>query len=272
MVIKSEVMKYFRPVVMVCLFFALVMPACIKNTVSVDYVGTKKTPEIILPKPIVKKGEPFVVSTNEDDPNTVIKWAIRPSYGTVLIPYGSEVTINISVAGSYLITASFYSPADTVKAFDSTHSTIIVNDSVYSAPPIGSGLDTVSLTGALTIVSSAHGDSGLAIIAQTVNLYNCSPYLTAYGMGLYGPTPLSSIGFDFNGAEVVEGTGNCGGVQQPAISLTTLIPPANGFYTITANLDQVNYEGSLTVSDTAYTFTWPYTSGITISPLQIKKK
>ena len=269
---KTVIMKYFKPFVIACLTLTMVIPACIKNTVSVNYTGTKKTPEIILPKPIVKRGEPFTVSTNAPDPATVIKWAIRPSASTVLIPYGNELFVSISASGTYLLTANFYTPADTVTAYDSTHTTITVNDSVYTAPPIGSDLDSVQLTGdQLTIISSAHGDSGLAIIAQTVNLYNCSPYLTAYGMGLYGPAPPSSIGFNFNGAEVVEGKGNCGGVKSPAISLTTLIPPTNGFYTITANLNQVNYEGSLTVSDSAYTFTWPYTSGIVISPLVIKK-
>ncbi|HEY1871091.1 MAG TPA: hypothetical protein VGG71_08540 [Chitinophagaceae bacterium] len=140
--------------------------------------------------------------------------------------------------------------------------------------PVDDGLDTLQLAGdQLIIVSTlAGGDSGLAIVAQSVKLYDCSPYLTAYGMGLNGTSPLSTISFEFNSAEVIVNTGNCTGGKKPAQSLNTIIPPTNGFYTVTASLNQVNYSGSLTVTSTEYTFTWNYTSGVTISPLQIKKK
>src|SRR5664279_1237981 len=113
-------MKIFRSVFIVSLFFFAVIPACIKNTVTVDYVGTHNPPPIVIPKPIVKRGEPFTVSTSPTDPNTIIKWAIRPSDNTAIIPYESEAFITITLAGTYVITADFYTSVDTVHAFDSS--------------------------------------------------------------------------------------------------------------------------------------------------------
>ncbi len=103
------------------LAFTMVIPACIKEYGFGELCQRttgKDAWKLSLSKPIVKKGEPFTVTTNAPDPSTVIKWAIRPSYSTVLIPYGNELFVSISVAGTYLLTADFYTPADTIIAYD----------------------------------------------------------------------------------------------------------------------------------------------------------
>jgi hypothetical protein len=272
MVFKQEYMKWLKPILMVCLFLTVVFPACVKNTVSVNYVGTKKGPEIILPKPIVKKGEPFVVSTNGQDPGSVIKWAIRPSSGTELIPNGNEATISISAAGSYLITADFYSPTDTVIAFDSTHSTVIVNDSAYSAP--GAGYDTVPLAGGeLTIVPSSNSGN-LQFLVKTTKNYNCSSNISATGFWQYTGIQPSTINFYFDSATVLISKADCGGAQNPATINLFPTPLTTGPYQIYAVLTQnprQYFQGTLNVTDSDYTFTWNYSSGIIISPKQIKK-
>ncbi len=68
----------------------------------------------------------------------------------------------------------------------------------------------------------------------------------------------------------------CNGSQNPAVAylfpeqyLTG--PPAQGTYQISVMVNQVNYQGSFTVTATGITFNWPYTSGVTISPLQVTK-
>ncbi|HEY4967213.1 MAG TPA: hypothetical protein VII28_12480, partial [Puia sp.] len=68
-----------------------------------------------------------------------------------------------------------------------------------------------------------------------------------------------------------EGKGDCGGEKDQAYAYMPINTLAAGVYKVTANLNQVNYQGSLTVTDTDYTFSWNYTSGIIISPLHIKK-
>jgi hypothetical protein len=79
------------------------------------------------------------------------------------------------------------------------------------------------------------------------------------------------LNFDFGSAEIVEGKTDCGGKKDQAYAYMPINTLANGIYTIAANLNQVNYQGSLKVTDTYYTFTWNYTTGIIISPLQIKR-
>ena len=183
-------MKIFKSVLFICMFSLDSDSACIKNTVSVDYAGGHEIPDIILQKPSVKRGEPFFVSTNVQNPDTVIKWSIRPSDSTAIIPYGNDAFINISLAGTYLITANFYSPADTIKAYDSIHSTIIVNDSLFAPTgPTNHNYDTVSLAGdEITLIPYEYSD-GIKFVAKTVNLYNCIPYISGYG-AILGPVLL----------------------------------------------------------------------------------
>ena len=135
-------MNIVKPFIFICFMFFLSTPACIKNTVTVDYAGTPKTgdttkiPAIILLKDTVKKGEPFVVTTSVQSPDTIVIWTINPSDNTSIVPNGNNATIFITLPGIYLITANFYLPTNTLKAYDSTNSTIFVNDSAYVPPDI----------------------------------------------------------------------------------------------------------------------------------------
>ncbi len=91
---------------------------------------------------------------------------------------------------------------------------------------------------------------------QTVNLYNCTPFLAAYSFdGLNGNSLLL-----YSEGEVVEGSG-CNGAKNHAVSYLFFGPLNNGTYNISAVLNGVTYQGSLTVTATNYTFTWNYSSG-----------
>jgi hypothetical protein len=261
-------MKIFKSVVFICLFSFVVIPACIKNTVTVDYAGPNKNPVILLPKDTVKRGEPIVVSTTVQDPNTIIKWAIRPSLGTALIPNGNEVTINISLAGTYLLTANFYSLTNTVTAYDSTHSTIHVSDSVY-VPPSGSNI--VPLTDKEITLTPQAFSSILVILATTTSKFNCGSIITSLGITQPAAGPTSTIMIYFDSATVTIDRAGCGGVKDPATSNIFLSPLDNGTHPFYVILNQVTYQGSVLVTDSNFTFTWPYTSGIILSPKQIKK-
>jgi hypothetical protein len=261
-------MKIIKSVSFISLFFFAAIPACIKNTVTVEYSGSQKNPVVILSKPIVKRGEPLVVSTNAPDSHSLIKWAIRPSDSTLIVPYGNQATIYINLPGTYLITASFYSPTDTVRAYDSSNSTVTVNDSIYT-PPVGSDYDSVLLRGdELTFTPVYSADSGFKIILKGTRLYNCYPYLTNYEAG--APV-IDAINMNFNGALVVEGKGDCMGVKNLVVLNIPISPLTIGVHAVAVNYNDDKYEGLLNVTDSNFTFTWNYTSGIIISPLQIKK-
>jgi hypothetical protein len=238
----------------------------------VDYAGTHKTMDIILPKPIVKRGEPFVVSTTATGPDTVIRWSIRPSDNTTIIPNGNEATVYINLSGTYLITGGFYTPTDTVKAFDSSNATIIVNDSIY-APP-GAGYDTVPLAGGeVTIVPISTGGN-LQFMVKTTKNYNCTSNILAASFWQYTPIPESTLNFYFDSATVAISKADCGGTQNPATVNFSVLPLTIGNHPISAVLTQnpqQYFQGTLDVTDSSYIFTWPYTSGLIISPLQIKK-
>jgi hypothetical protein len=170
-----------------------------------------------------------------------------------------------------MINAGFYTPSDTVKAFDSSHSTIVVNDSIY-AP--GVGYDTIPLAGGeLTIVPiSAAG--GLQFLVKTTKNYNCTSNILAASFWQYIPIPESTLNFYFDSARVAVSKADCGGTQNPATVNFSVLPLTIGNHPINAVLTQTPqqyFEGTLDVTDTSYIFTWPYTSGIIISPLQIKK-
>ncbi len=65
---------------------------------------------------------------------------------------------------------------------------------------------------------------------------------------------------------------NCGGATSTAKAYIIAPPPANGVYTFHVILNTAVYSGTLTVTDQNYTFNWPFSSGVTISPLQIASK
>jgi hypothetical protein len=251
--------------------FLIFILACNKNNNS-----SRVNSLITLSKPNIKRGEQLFATTNTGNSNSIIKWTVKPSAYVQVLPANSHATAIFALAGTYQITASYYSASDTSVAYDSSRASIIVTDSIFSASPlIGSNTDTVTLEGDQIILSPiiASGDSGFIMSAQTINLYNCSAYITAYSWG-YGLN--QSLFFLFNSAEVVDSKSNCDGIRNPAISYLFFTPGfftplSNGTYSLSANLNQVDYYGSLTVTDTDYIFTWNYTSGIIISPLHIKK-
>jgi hypothetical protein len=263
-------MKYVQASGIICLFLIMITPACVKNTGGTGYTGSKTSSTMTMSKSIVKKGEPLLVSTTKPDVNSIIKWKIYPTNNTVILPADNQAAIFINHAGAHQVTANYYLQSDTTIAYDSSNSTIIVNDSTYTPPPVADNYDTASIAGdQITLIPTSSLDSGLVILANTTILYNCYPYLTAYGWTQGGIG--SSLNFDFRSVEVVEGKGDCGGKKNQAYAYMPINMLAAGVYTVTANLNQVNYQGSLTVTDTDYTFSWNYTSGIVIFPLKIKK-
>ncbi len=261
---KIEIKNLFILFLFIC-FYA----SCTKNSNTSKTSGGNIV--LTLSRTTVKRGEQLLVSTDLSDPNSKIKWTVYPSGSSYVSSANKEASAMFASAGIYHITASYFSLSDTVVAYDSSSLPVTVTDSFYTPTSNGMNVDTASsMVGDEIILSPVKAsDSVFVMLAQTKNLYNCTPYLTAYGAG---GSFSSSLLFDFRSVEVVEGTGDCSGAKNPAIAYIFFNPAANGTYNFSARFNQIDYYGTVTVTDTDYTFTWNYTSGIIISPLQIKRQ
>jgi hypothetical protein len=246
-----------------------IMLSCVKNTATIEYIASNPNRNLVSLKPM-KKGEPFVILPVLPDSNATVRWTIRPSDSTQLSINGNQVTISISLAGSYVITANFYAPSNSVSPYDSSTYTIIVSDSVYT-PQVRSDYDTVLLDGrAITLVPVSTSGT-LEFIAQTAIKYNCTSYILAIGFFQGTNIPQTTIVFYFDSARIAISNADCGGIKNPATINVALDSLANGFHPIYVELNRILYQGSVDVTDSNYAFTWPYSSGVIISPLQIKK-
>ena len=227
-------MKISMKVFLVLLLFITFYTSC-KKDANADQ-NTKGNSVLTLSKTTVKRGEQLLASTNLSDANSKIKWTVFPSGSSNISSANKEAGAIFALAGTYRITASYYSPSDTAVAYDSSSSPVTVTDSFYTPTSNGMNVDTASLAeDQIILIPVKASDSVFVMLMQTKNLYNCTPYLTAYGAG---GDFSSSLLFDLRSAEVVEGTGDCGGAKNPAIAYIFFNPAANGTYNFSAFFNQ----------------------------------
>ena len=132
-------------------------------------------------------------------------------------------------------------------------------------------MDTVLLNGdELTFTPIYSAVSGFKFSLKGNRVYNCSPNLAGYGF-VDGAAGTSPINMNFQGAVVIESLDGCQGVKNPVMLDIPVNPLGIGVHTIAINYNDTKYEGSVNVTNSNITFTWTYTSGIIISPLQVKK-
>ncbi len=259
-------MNHIKLAGLFCLILFGIIPSCIKNTATVEYLSGNSN-QIVTPLNPVKRGEPFEITPVLPDSNASVRWTIRPSNNTELTLNGNQAMISISLAGNYAITANFYSPSNNVTPFDSSNYSIIVNDSLYTPPVISVG-DSVLPIGAAIMLVPVSNSGMLGIIVQTFQQYNCTSSIEA--IGFVPIAPLTTIFLYFDSARINVSKADCGGITNPATISENIGTLTIGVHPIYVELKQM-YQGSVNVTDSDYTFTWPYGSGVTISPLQIKK-
>jgi hypothetical protein len=253
-------MTYSSKVGLIILVIIVALLSCTKDSKS-----DKKSSPLNVSSTNVQRGEPLLASTNLAG-NVLTKWAVYPSTNATLIPANNQAEALFAYAGTYRITASYFTASDTTIAYDSSSAQIDVNDTIYAPRP--DGRDSVGLVGdEIVLVPISATDSGLVLMAKTKGLYSCTPYLTGFGW-----TDGPNMDIDFNGAQVVERKTDCMGAQNPAISYLFFTPIPPGTYTITAHLNFTDYQGTLTVNNTYYLFNWNYSNGVTISPTILKKQ
>ncbi|HLX92284.1 MAG TPA: hypothetical protein VKR32_11400 [Puia sp.] len=261
----------YQTLILLVILYAL--QACVKNSTGTKSKGSGNS-IVTLSKSTIERGEQVTASTNES--NAIVKWKTNPSSAVILYSTNQNASATFALAGSYTITASYFSAADTLTAYDSASSPVTVTDSIYQPGGVTDG-DSLYVSGDLVISPLAASDTSIIFSVTTKNLYYCTSYLTAYG-GL--STSNAPIQFLFNWAEVVDTVHNCNGVQNPASAILFFGPQQfganlstipNGQYVVYGTVNQQTYQGSMSITDQYLTFTWNYTSGIIISPLQIKK-
>ncbi len=246
----------------------------------------------------IKKGEPIVFSV-ENPSGAAAKWNVSPSNNVLLSSDGNTATILFRRASSYLVTASTGGSVARI--------TVNVNDSIYCdstghcydstiidtcrfgncAPRDTIPHDTIpgdttphnpgprdsiwSLQGDQIHITPVKIDSGsitgLLIKASTTNSYPCTNnYLLTNVISGGNDTTGKLYTFKYPGVQVPAA---CNGGTAQSGSTRSLFPVANGTHTFKVVVNGITYTGSVTKTGNQYSFNWPYSSGVTISPLTI---
>ena len=162
-------------------------------------------------------------------------------------------------------------PVQDLKSDGKVNARIATTDSSHipgdSSHPGGPRDTTLSLIGDQIRISPAGIDSsnvsGLVFASITEKSYPCaSSNLVTY------ITSSTDSGYTvyYTGVYI---PGTCTTGQAKARSTNTIFPVQNGSHQLNVVLNGTVYTGSFTKTGNQYTFNWPYTSGVTISPLTI---
>ena len=239
--------------------------ACTKD------VSSPGTSVVTLSSQNVKMGEPLTVATNATSSNLYTSWSVKPSANTwISSPSSSKPTILFYSPGTYIITANNFADSSASEPYDSSSTTVVVSDSVYHNYAVCAliGQEPIASGDQITLMPISYSDSGLVVLAHTQDKYgNDYPSL-----GVVAASSTSgTYNFAFNNVTWSPCTGYTTLVPTPASGILSFSALGTGTYNVTISLNGVNYQGSLLVTDTDCTFIWNYTSGIIMSPLQIKK-
>jgi hypothetical protein len=223
-------------------------------------------PVLTLSKTDLEKGEPLTVSTVANN-TAVVRWSVYPSGNSLISAATRSSSLLFSAAGGYTITANYFTDSGSAVPYDSASSPVTVNDSLYQ-PPTGQLADTLSLAGDELMVQpyAASDSAGFVLMVQSKKVYNCSPIFIGYSYGLTNGTVEASFNL------ISDPTWDCSGFQNHAVAALFYPTLAPGDYAVSINFNGTDYAGSVNFSGSVYTFTWPYTSGVVISPLTIQKQ
>jgi len=232
----------------------LVFSSCIKDD---DRVGNtnldaSKTSGI-------KKGEPITFRFSEVPDGSNIKWEVIPDKSIQINAVGNTATILFNMAGLYNVSASSGQLKAGIK--------VSVQDSIYT--PGGTGSSAIdALKGDMVsfIISKidSMGINGLMLSFSTNKKYPCLNNLLLFDLITNGSVYKINLKGVFKpGGEF------CTPGEDKAKAVTSLYPVSEGNHVFEVVLDGITYTGSFVKSGTKYTFAWPYTNGVTISPLVI---
>ena len=242
--------------------------ACNKSTSSQSTPNTSPL-TLTLSDQSVKKGQPLLVSLPQGVSSSAVKWSISPDSAARLTAGANGASILFFKAGSYKISANYATGSDSARR-DSCYGTVVVSDTVYVPPtPVSPAYDTTVVDRDTLTLTPMSDTSDLILIAQSSRRYGCLPYY------IYSVTAGMNTGISLQFPWVVTNHVNACGAAGPAVSALFLQNNIkgwpNGTYPFSVTYSGGTYTGSLTITDSDYTFTWNYTTGVIISPLHIKR-
>jgi hypothetical protein len=241
---------------MIAAFAALLLglASCNKdeNTPTQSDLKASKTEEI-------KLGEPVNFTLTPAPDAGSVQWSVIPDANVQINAVDNKASILFRSAGSYSVRAAYGETGDSV--------VVIVEDSVYN--PGGGGEPIYEpLTGDQVFITVSRldsmGISGLDFRYVTENMYNCLNHTLLFGND-----------FTDNGLKVVFNSvlipseEFCAAGEDHAYGGTAWYPIEDGNHAFEVFLDGTTYSGSFVKSGSTYTFTWPYESGVTLTPLVI---
>jgi len=242
--------------------------ACNKSTSSQSTPNTSSL-TLSLSDQSVKKGQPLLVSLPQGVSSSGVKWSVSPDSAARLTASANGASVLFFKAGNYRISASFATGSDSARK-DSCYGTVKVSDTVYVPPiPVGPAYDTTAVGKDTLTLTPMSDTSTLILIAQSSRRYGCLPYY------IYSISTGVNSGISLQFPWVVTNHVNACGGDAPAVSALYLQNSINGWpngtYPFSVTYSGATYTGSLTITDSDYTFTWNYTTEVIISPLHIKR-
>jgi len=205
----------------------------------------------------IKKGEPVSFKFSQAPDGSPVTWTVIPFDNVQINPDGNAATIQFSNAGVYCVNASYSNIKGTAN--------VTVEDSIYN--PGGGGTPTYQpLTGDQVFITVSKYDSmgitGLDFRFITENKYPCLNHTLLYDNNLSG----ENLQVVFNSV-FIPSDEFCTSGEDYASGGTAWYPVAEGTHGFEVVLDGKTYSGSFIKSGNTFTFTWPYVSGVTLTPL-----
>jgi hypothetical protein len=207
----------------------------------------------------VKRGEPVNFKLSQVPDTIAVQWSVTPSTEVKIIATGNTASVLFGTAGSYSVNAAYDSITANIQ--------VSVQDSIYSQ---GSNdpFTNVPLTGDQIFITVSKFDStalsGLNFRFITEKKYKCLNHTLMFDNIFSG----QDLKIDFKSV-FIPSDKFCATGEDFASSGTAWYPVSTGDHTFAVVLDGKTYTGSFIKTGSSYTFTWPYTSGVTISPLVI---
>jgi hypothetical protein len=222
-----------------------------ENEPTIQGVNASKTSDI-------KKGEPVNFTFNQAPAESAVLWSVTPDDNVQITEAGNSAAVLFTNPGSYSVKAVYGALQGSVD--------VIVEDSIFD--PGGDTPTYEPLTGDQIFITVSRYDSmgngGLDFRFITEKKYNCLNHTLLLGNEFTG----QDLKVVFNSV-FIPSAEYCTEGEDFATGGTAWYPIEDGTHGLEVFLDGVTYNGSFVKSGSTYTFTWPYTSGVTLTPLII---
>lgn len=211
----------------------------------------------------IKIGEPVSFKFNDAPQGSTVTWTVIPDKDVKINASGNQASILFANAGNYSVNARYGALTGS--------SAVSVLDSVYNP---GGSPTIVPLTGdqiAITVskMPDSMGLIGLNLSFLTNKKYKCLNNKLLFARTDKVENDITTYQIEYNGVEIPRDN-DCTAGEAHSKGETSFYPIANGESKLVVKLNGVQYTGTITKAGTSITIGWSYTSGITISPLNLK--